>query len=263
MPRTALALLLLLLAAHGARGEVVFDSDAVGITTAASGARAVRAADLDADGNTTWSPPRTSTTGSPGTRTAAARSRMERAHRRGHADGASDVAVGDLDGRRRSRICCLRVRERRCESPGPKPARDARPWQPERPPMRAGSRGVAGARADVDGDGDLDAASARPGLGDGAIAWLENLDGTRGPLGHAPDHAPRPPAIAVAAVDMDGDGDVRRGRSPRSSRRAHPLVREQRGASWAPGGSRAGRRPLQGAQRSPRRTSTATATSTW
>src|SRR5262249_12291966 len=45
------ALALLVLAAQPAWAEVVFDSQSTGITTAASGARAVRAADLDGDGD--------------------------------------------------------------------------------------------------------------------------------------------------------------------------------------------------------------------
>jgi hypothetical protein len=202
--RTAALALLLLLAAPHARAEVVFDSEAVGITTAASGARAVRAADLDGDGDldlvsasyfddkiawyenaagngTLWT----------------ARAVATDAH------GASDVVVGDLDGDGDLDLVFAAEGD------------DAVSWAQNQghghfERARVLAREVRGARtvavADVDGDGDLDVIS---GAGfDGSVVWHENLDG------HAERWRPHritsdtAGVRATLPVDVDGDGDV-------------------------------------------------------
>jgi hypothetical protein len=200
--RAALAALLLLAGAP-AGGEVVFDSEAVAITTAASGARAVRAADLDGDGDvdlvsasffddkvawyenaagngSVWS----------------ARPIARDAH------GASDVTPGDLDADGDLDVVFAAEGD------------DAVVWAENRGQARAWrtapiARGVSGARsvaiADVDGDGDLDVLSAA-GI-DGAVAWHENLDGRGGRWTRHGITREAAGVREVAPVDVDGDGD--------------------------------------------------------
>jgi hypothetical protein len=193
----------LVLAAAPAAAEVVFDTEAIGITTAASGARAVRAADLDADGDldlvsaayfddriawyenagdgATWT-----------ARTVASDAR-----------GASDVAVGDVDGD--GDLDLVFAAEGDDAVLWARNLGAAREWS-----VQALAREVRGPRsialADVDADGDLDALS---GAGiDGSVAWHENLDGRAGRWRSHRITADAQGVRAVAVADLDGDGDV-------------------------------------------------------
>ena len=198
------ALALWLLAAPAAFAEVVFDSEPVGITTAASGARAVRAADLDADGDLdlisasyfddkiAWYE-NAAGNGSVWTARLVA----------SDARGASDVAIGDLDAD--GDLDLVFAAESDDSVVWAQNQGGGRAWT-----LQALARELPGARtvavADVDGDADLDVIS---GAGfDGSVAWHENLDGRAARWRPRRITSDAPGVRATAPVDVDGDGDV-------------------------------------------------------
>jgi hypothetical protein len=199
----ATALALVLFAASAVRAEVVFDAEAVSITTAASGARAVRAADLDGDGDVdlvsasyfddriAWYENRQGDASAWTTRTVD-----------GAARGASDVAIGDLDGDGDPDLVYAVEGD------------DALGWAEnlggaKRFALHRLPDAVLGARmvalADVDGDEDLDLIS---GAGVSGIAsWHENLDGRARRFRVHRITRELAGLRSVVPGDVDGDGD--------------------------------------------------------
>jgi len=193
----------LLAAAATAHAEVAFDAESVAITTAASGARAVRAADLDGDGDLdlvsasyyddriAWYENREGNARMWSGRTVDAAAR-----------GASDVGVGDLDGDGDADLVYASEGD------------DAIVWAEniggrERFVPHRVAEGVLGARrvelADVDGDGDLDLISSA--VVSGIVSWHENLGAARS----FRTRAIAPDVLGLRSVvsgDVDGDGDL-------------------------------------------------------
>jgi len=117
-------------------------------------------------------------------------------------------------------------------------------WEPT--VLASGLGRVADVRSgDFDGDGDVDLVVADFGLHrTGQILWLENVAGPRNPPQFVPHQVdPRPGAIHVPVVDLDGDGrpdflalvsqeyecvEVFVNRGPDAAmQRPHPFVRER------------------------------------